>query len=117
VIDLDVKGDANGEESWTSLKEQPGLGDLAAPTTRTPSGGQHLFFSADGTGLGNTVGRLGAGIDTRGEGGYVLLPPSVLADGTTYTWQISPREHNPAPLPQALIGLLANPEPCHPCAA
>jgi hypothetical protein len=111
VIDLDVKGDVHGEESWTRLKEQHGLGDLVTPATRTPSGGQHLFFSADGTGLGNTAGRLGAGIDTRGEGGYVLLPPSVLAGGKPYTWEISPREHNPAPLPQALIALLADPEP------
>ena len=112
VIDLDVKGDANGEASWASLKEQHGLGDLVTPTTTTPSGGQHLFFSADGTGLGNSSGRLGAGIDTRGEGGYVLLPPSVLADGKPYTWQISPREYTPAPLPQTLVGLLASPEPC-----
>jgi hypothetical protein len=112
VIDLDVKGDAKGEESWASLTEQHGLGDLVTPTTRTPSGGQYLFFSADGTGLGNTAGRLGVGIDTRGEGGYVLLPPSVLADGKTYTWEISPREYTPAPLPTTLIGLLANPEPC-----
>jgi hypothetical protein len=111
VIDLDVKGVAKGEESWTSLKEQHGLGDLVTPTTRTPSGGRHLFFSADGTGLGNSSGRLGAGIDTRGEGGYVLLPPSVLADGKTYTWEISPRAQNPIRLPQALIELLADPEP------
>ena len=110
VIDLDVKGDADGLRSWAKLKAQHGLGDPVTPTSRTPSGGQHLFFAASGPGLGNSASRLGAGIDTRGEGGYVLLPPSLLADGKTYTWVISPRKHQPASLPQTLVGLLAGPK-------
>ncbi|MBN1659196.1 MAG: bifunctional DNA primase/polymerase [Anaerolineae bacterium] len=112
VVDLDVKGNADGLESWAKLRAQLGLGDLVTPTSRTPSGGRHLFFAAGNPALGNSTGRLGTGIDTRGAGGYVLLPPSTLADGTTYTWEISPREHDPVPLPPALVDLLANPEPC-----
>ncbi len=111
VVDLDVKGDADGLASWANLRARLGLGELITPTSRTPSGGRHLFFAAGDNALGNSTGRLGPGIDTRGEGGYVLLPPSTLADGTTYTWEISPREQDPSPLPQALVRVLADPEP------
>jgi Bifunctional DNA primase/polymerase, N-terminal len=47
----------------------------------TPSGGQHLYFSARGRSLSNTVGKLGKHIDTRGIGGYVVGPGSVLRTG------------------------------------
>lgn len=44
-------------------------------TIRTPSGGLHLYFEhVDG--LTNSPGALPQGIDIRGEGGYVIVPPS-----------------------------------------
>jgi hypothetical protein len=62
------------------------LGALAAGrpiprtfTVATPSGGTHLYFRApSGLWLRNTVGRLGPLIDTRGIGGYVVAPGSVI---------------------------------------
>lgn len=47
------------------------------PTRRhsTPRGGEHIFFVGPGP---TSAGRLGKGIDTRGEGGYVLLPGSIV---------------------------------------
>jgi hypothetical protein len=38
----------------------------------------HLYFKypEDGTEIPNSTGRLGPGLDVRGEGGYVLVPPS-----------------------------------------
>jgi len=42
-------------------------------TVRTPRGGRHLYFKGE---LRSTTDKLGAKIDTRGIGGYVLLPPS-----------------------------------------
>ncbi len=52
----------------------------------TPTGGAHFYFRHPG-GLPNSAGKLGAGIDTRGEGGYVLAPPSPHPDGGRYAWQ------------------------------
>lgn len=71
VVDLDIKG--GGLENWTALE-----GDKPATyTVATPSGGWHLYF----TGSGPTgASRLAPGIDTRGRGGYVLVPPSVVDD-------------------------------------
>jgi hypothetical protein len=36
---------------------------------------------------GNSVGKLGDGIDTRGQGGYVLCPPSAVSS-RAYTWSV-----------------------------
>jgi DNA-binding MarR family transcriptional regulator len=48
-------------------------------TIRTPSGGLHFYFHHV-EGITNRRGTLPAGIDVRGEGGYVIVPPS---DGYT----------------------------------
>lgn len=59
----------------------------------TPSRGRHLYFArpqpedagvAEGGELGNTAGRLGWLIDTRGAGGYVVGAGSII-DGRRYT--------------------------------
>ena len=68
VIDIDPAGFDAPEVS--ALAEHPTY------TVRTPRDGRHLYYRGD---LPNSVGRLAAGIDTRGAGGYVLAPPSVVS--------------------------------------
>ncbi|PZR94155.1 MAG: hypothetical protein DI537_08685 [Stutzerimonas stutzeri] len=46
-----------------------------------------------------------ANIDVRGEGGYVIAPPSVMADGRAYSWLI-PRGDVLPPLPPRLRGVI-----------
>ena len=76
VVVLDVDPDAGGSESLAKLERAGG----SAPTTaraRTGGGGIHLFFRhPSGTEIRNSAGLLGAGLDVRGEGGYVVVPPS-----------------------------------------
>jgi len=76
VVVLDVDPDAGGSESLAKLERAGG----PAPTTaraRTGGGGIHLFFRhPSGTEIRNSAGLLGAGLDVRGEGGYVVVPPS-----------------------------------------
>ena len=92
VIDVDVK---HGKPGMASLME---LGiDLATYTVRTPSGGLHLYYA--GANVGLSAGRIGAGLDVRSGGGYVVGPGSTI-DGTAYVIE---RDAAIAPAEQGLI--------------
>jgi hypothetical protein len=69
-------------------------------TSITPRGGKHLFFSWDpNVDIRNSESKVGPGIDVRGNGGYVILPPSRNGTGGAYQWDPnSPRKFAPARL-------------------
>jgi hypothetical protein len=73
-----------------------------APLTRTGSGGWHLLFAP--TGLGNRVGFLPS-VDWRGQGGYVVLPPSRHISGNHYA-TVRPLTAALPPVPPALLATL-----------
>ncbi|GAA0609757.1 bifunctional DNA primase/polymerase [Kribbella sandramycini] len=75
-------------------------------TVATPSGGQHLYFRQPArTPLGNSAGRLGWKVDTRGQGGYVVAAGSMVG-GRRYRATVIRR---PAPLPEWLTEALTPP--------
>ncbi|HZT66102.1 MAG TPA: phage/plasmid primase, P4 family [Acidimicrobiales bacterium] len=86
LVVLDVDVDKGGPESLTALEGAHGL----LPTTltvRTGSGGEHRYFRHPGEPIRNDAGRkLGAGLDVRGDGGYIVAPPSIHATGCAYEW-------------------------------
>lgn len=47
----------------------------ATYTVRTQSGGLHLYYAVEGE-VPNSAGRLGDHVDVRGDGGYVVAPPT-----------------------------------------
>lgn len=72
VVDIDPK--KQGSDEWALLVAVHG--EPVTRRVRTPSGGQHLYFrwpAAGGIQNGANVWR---GIDVRGDGGYVVAPPS-----------------------------------------
>lgn len=72
VVDIDPR--KQGSDEWALLAALHG--EPVTRRVRTPSGGQHLYFrwpAAGGVPNGANVWR---GIDVRGEGGYVVAPPS-----------------------------------------
>jgi hypothetical protein len=84
VLDLDVKNDKRGIETWEALQAQHG-GPVTTRTHTTASGGRHLLFRYDiARPVGCSTERLGNGVDTRGYGGYVIVPPSRNAHGGEY---------------------------------
>lgn len=80
VIDLDGE---QGIDAWRQLTDTHG--DVQTLTSITGSGGRHLLFRS-GQPLPNSAQKLGPRIDTRGEGGYIVAPPSIHPDGGTYQW-------------------------------
>lgn len=85
VIDLDLKGQTSGADSLAHLEEEYGyLPDTVEQVT--PSGGRHLLFRWSGTPVGNSASKIAPGIDTRGNRGYIVAPPSVHPNGKPYQW-------------------------------
>jgi hypothetical protein len=79
VVDVDP---AKGGEAAPILDFAP-TGLVAA----TGGGGYHLAYAYpdDGEPVGNRAG-LTPGVDVRGDGGYIVAPPSIHASGRRYEW-------------------------------
>jgi hypothetical protein len=77
---------------------------------RTGGGGLHLLFRHPGgtQAIPNAVG-LRPGIDIRGDGGYLVVPPSRHASGREYEWERAPEDTELAPLPAWLARLVTQP--------
>jgi hypothetical protein len=90
VIDVDAPGaehgDVDGLLAWDKLTK----GRPLPPTRRheTPNGGLHILFKYDpARPVTNSRGALPEGVDVRGDGGYVIWPPSKLPDGRAWRVQ------------------------------
>lgn len=100
VVDLDCKDGAAGLE-WHAANQH------RIPETRqhrTRSGGKHLLFQYPvGRTIRNSASKIAPGVDVRGEGGYIIAPPSAGYSIET--------DAMPAPLPDWLLELLDPPAP------
>ncbi|MFE2218925.1 bifunctional DNA primase/polymerase [Streptomyces canus] len=109
VLDLDTlkptaeNGTPDGAANFQALCERAGQ---AAPSTRrirTPSGGEHLYFTApDGVRLTNTTGTLTPKVDTRAWGGQVVAPGSITPHGPYTVLDDAPAANLPKWLQKAL---------------
>jgi hypothetical protein len=106
IIVVDVDSRHGGNESLDALERVHG----PFPPTLiaiTGGGGRHSYFAHPGGEIHNRVG-LFPGIDVRGDGGYVVAPPSRHPSGKHYAWT-SPAEAlhaAPAPPPAWLVDRL-----------
>lgn len=95
VCDVDVKAGARGRESLWDLDMLHGTpGWLETYAVDTPSGGEHYYFLTEEP-AATSASKLGPGLDTRGEGGYVVAPGG-LVNGVPYrsrggTMRMAPR--------------------------
>lgn len=97
VIDIDT------EEGKDTIQEY--IPDsILIPTCETPKGGQHLYFQCPDPPLNNNS-RIIPGCDFRGEGGYILAPPSINDQGKVYRWLpgLSLDDVPMVPLPKAYL--------------
>lgn len=79
---LDVDPGKGGRIALAALEAQYGPLPVTAKVL-TGGGGEHYHFRPV-PGLRNSAGMIGPGLDVRGEGGYVVLPPSSHISGGTY---------------------------------
>jgi len=95
VLDIDPKN--GGDISIQQFTIPPTLEVI------TGSGGRHYYFAIpEGVEIRNSAGKLAAGLDVRGEGGYVVAPPSIHISGNSYRWAVDPRGVKAAPWPKEL---------------
>lgn len=100
VLDHDAYK-AGGIESWAALVERYGQ---PPPTVVATSGrgGKHYYFTHPGGYVSNAEGLQGLPfIDVRGDGGYIIVPPSLTREGVGYTWDegFDPFSRPLAPMP------------------
>src|SRR5256885_13664451 len=85
----------------------------------TGSGGSHAYFAHPGSSVPNSAGRLGEGLDVRGDGGYVVAPPSLHGCRRPYRWasrsHVATAARHLPPAPAWLVELASPaPAPSHP---
>jgi KaiC/GvpD/RAD55 family RecA-like ATPase len=97
IVDLDGP---EGIESGRSL-------GLASPVTVRTGNGKQLYFRHPGDNVCNAVKKY-PGIDVRGDGGYVVGPPSIHPNGKAYAWELGPLS-NTSLLPLFPTKLFAEP--------
>lgn len=70
--------------------------------SQTGGGGYHFFYKHPQKPVKNAV-RIKDKTDIRGDGGYVIAPPSLHKSGNTYKWLRSPEQYQFAELPQWIL--------------
>jgi hypothetical protein len=106
VIDVDPR-----HGGWQGLEELfKRTGEVFPPTVEviTGSDGGHFYFRMPDADIRNSTGKLGAGLDVRANGGYVVAAFSLHASGNRYRWK---NEESPfADVPYKLLKeLIAKP--------
>ena len=87
VVDVDVHA-INGFEAFGRARAA-GLLPIPLAVVRTPSGGMHLYYPAHEAMEQRSWQAGKVGIDCRGDGGYIIVPPSrVRVDGVLRAYEV-----------------------------
>jgi len=94
--------DCDSEEAYQKIQDLL-PDDFITCIAKTPRGYHLYFVYPAGEHIGNAAGIL-PGVDVRGQGGYIIAPPSVNGTGKAYAWLdgLGIDEIEPAPCPDAL---------------
>ncbi len=106
---LDVDG-PEGEETLRSLEKTQGT--LPPTVTVITGNGKHFYFKYPINGEIKNKTKFAPGLDTRGEGGYVVAPPSDHVSGRRYEWLVSPEETGITEAPSWLVEFIGRRSQC-----
>jgi putative DNA primase/helicase len=85
IIVLDTDPRHGGDWAIIDVVEQHGPIDYVAHAI-TGGNGDHYYLRHPGGRVLNGSNVLGPGLDIRGDGGYVIAPPSLHESGARYAW-------------------------------
>ncbi|GAB3063118.1 bifunctional DNA primase/polymerase [Sediminivirga luteola] len=89
VVDVDVHGPHDGRAAFQRATDA-GLVDGAGLLVRTPTGGAHVYFPATPGREQRSWQAATAGVDFRGDGGYIIAPPSRrIIDGSVCRYEVA----------------------------
>jgi hypothetical protein len=81
--------DVDGLEAEATLRRlEAEHGALPATVEVITARGRHIYFKWPQEPVRNSAGKIGTHIDVRGDGGYVLCPPSIHPSGRRYCWSV-----------------------------
>lgn len=106
VIDEDLDED-EGKDGYQAVRMWERENGSLPESVRaiTGRGGAHVYYRYTGNDILNRAGVL-EGVDVRGEGGYVVAPPSIHPNGTEYQWEYAPDEIELADADDVVIRLV-----------
>jgi hypothetical protein len=86
VLDFDLHDShKNGQETFRKLVRDGTL--RRTVSAETGGGGRHMYYQHPGIAVPNdNRGKLGPGADVKGEGGFVVAPPSAKRGKLSYCW-------------------------------
>jgi hypothetical protein len=91
IVAVDVDPRHDGDGTLTELERR--FGPLPRTWRFLTGGGEHILFRHPGRPVPNDTGtRLGPGLDVRGDGGYIVAPPSRHISGRYYSIDV---DHHP----------------------
>ena len=89
VVDVDVHGPHDGRAAFERATDA-GLVSGAGLLVRTPTGGAHVYFPATPGREQRSWQAATAGVDFRGDGGYIIAPPSRrIIDGKVRRYEVA----------------------------
>jgi hypothetical protein len=110
LVVLDIDPGHGGDDALAALEADHGPVPATA-SVATGGGGRHLYLAHPGGRVPNSTGRLGPGLDVRGDGGLATAPPSRHRSGRAYAWADAAP---PARLPATPAWLAARLHPAPP---
>jgi hypothetical protein len=109
VLDFDTHtANRNGLASIPTLRDRGLI--TRTVTAKTGGGGLHMYFTHPGEPTPNdNRGKLAPGVDVKGDGGFVIAPPSAKRNGLAYSWfpDLSPWEMKPDDLAPEVLSIIS----------
>jgi hypothetical protein len=85
IFVLDIDG-LDAEAALRRLEVEHGV--LPATVEAITARGRHIYFKWPQDPVRNSTGKIAEHVDVRGDGGYVLCPPSIHPSGRRYCWSV-----------------------------